>query len=384
MRYWTRLLGALAGLLFITAAVACGTAGAPEKAVAPAAERLAEVTVEKATAAPAAMPATESAGPAGPSGAAGSRGAAGPAGPSGEAELSGPAGPDSPPAAPAVPAAESSGTVSVTKELSAPVEVSVEKETMPTAVPAAAMDTEAAGDTGGEGAAESIAEYNSAPALTAGEVDDNQHWEDYLNYRRQYAGPPVNAVDISERYTITVLDARQRPVPNATVRVSIEENTPLFEGRTYANGQTLFFPRTFPTAAEAETFHLYAEAESVGQSLDFQRGEGTEWAVSLDLERTSGEQAPLDILFLLDATGSMADEIERIKATLLSIAARISDLPSQPDLRFGMVAYRDRGDTLVTRTFPFTRDIPSSPTPYERYRPMAATTRPSPSTRPCT
>ena len=63
------------------------------------------------------------------------------------------------------------------------------------------------------------------------------------------------------------------------------------------------------------------------------------------------------MLFLLDSTGSMADEIDQIKRTLLSISARVSGLPSQPDLRFGMVSYRDRGDEYVTRLFEFDADV---------------------------
>ena len=52
----------------------------------------------------------------------------------------------------------------------------------------------------------------------------------------------------------------------------------------------------------------------------------------------------------------MEDEIEQIKDTLLSISSRISDLPSQPDVRLGMVAYRDRGEAWVTRVFDFEPD----------------------------
>ena len=89
------------------------------------------------------------------------------------------------------------------------------------------------------------------------------------------------------------------------------------------------------------------------RELAFTRGEAVAWDVVLDLEQDAVEGVPLDVLFLLDSTGSMADEIGQIKATLLSIATRISDLPSQPDLRMGMVAYRDRGDEFVTRLYDF-------------------------------
>ena len=193
-------------------------------------------------------------------------------------------------------------------------------------------------------------------ALSAGEVNDNERWDEYVYYRNQYSGPPVLDVDVTERYVITVTDANGRPVHNARVRVSAGEAV-LFEGRTYANGQTLFFPRAFDGSEEAESFTLDVETDEESQQLEFARGEVLDWDVTLDLvQPSSGGGVPLDILFLLDATGSMADEIDQIKDSLLSISSRISDLPSQPDLRFGMVAYRDRGDEFVTRVYDFEAD----------------------------
>ena len=70
-----------------------------------------------------------------------------------------------------------------------------------------------------------------------------------------------------------------------------------------------------------------------------------------DYESTHGTGVSLDVLLRLNSpaelTGSMDDEIERIKETLLFISVRISGPPSQPDQRSGMVAYKDRGDEFV-------------------------------------
>ena len=192
-------------------------------------------------------------------------------------------------------------------------------------------------------------------SLSAGEVDDNRRWEEYLEYLSEYQGPPVHEVDVSERYIITVRGSDGRPLPNALVRVASGEDT-LFEGLTYANGQTLFFPRALPDTGSAESFRVSAEKGGVSHSLDFPRGAETDWELTLDATASYDGGVPLDVLFLLDSTGSMADEIERIKDTLLSISARISDLPSQPDLRLGMVSYRDRGDDYITRVFDFDAD----------------------------
>ena len=193
-------------------------------------------------------------------------------------------------------------------------------------------------------------------SLSAGEVDDNERWEDYLQYLDRYQGLQVHKVDVSERYIITVRGSDGRPLPNALVRVASGGDT-LFQGLTYANGQTLFFPRALPETGSAESFRVSAEKDGVSDSLDFPRGTETDWNLTLDTAASYDGGVPLDVLFLLDSTGSMSDEIDRIKDTLLSISARISDLPSQPDLRFGMVSYRDRGDDYVTRLFDFDRDV---------------------------
>ena len=75
--------------------------------------------------------------------------------------------------------------------------------------------------------------------------------------------------------------------------------------------------------------------------------------LTIESEPRRPERQPLDVLFLLDSTGSMADEINRIKSTLVSIADRVSKLQANPDLRFAMVSYRDREDEYITRLYDF-------------------------------
>ncbi len=70
------------------------------------------------------------------------------------------------------------------------------------------------------------------------------------------------------------------------------------------------------------------------------------------------DQAPrLDVAFVIDTTGSMADEIEVVKGQVGKIMDRVQSGQPKPDVRFGLVLYRDHGDAYVTRSFQFTRDI---------------------------
>ena len=83
-------------------------------------------------------------------------------------------------------------------------------------------------------------------------------------------------------------------------------------------------------------------------------------ALLLSLAAAQPQQATrprIDVAFALDTTGSMADEIDVVKAKIIDIARNISSGQPRPDVRFGVVAYRDRGDVYVTRAFAFSREI---------------------------
>jgi hypothetical protein len=57
----------------------------------------------------------------------------------------------------------------------------------------------------------------------------------------------------------------------------------------------------------------------------------------------------LDLVFVIDATGSMRDEIADVQRSLLSIIRVLERLA--PTLQMGFVAFKDRGDEYVTNAF---------------------------------
>jgi Mg-chelatase subunit ChlD len=58
---------------------------------------------------------------------------------------------------------------------------------------------------------------------------------------------------------------------------------------------------------------------------------------------------PVDVVFVVDTTGSMSDDIDAVKADMRQILAHLRD--RNPDYRVGVVAYRDITDEYLTRTF---------------------------------
>ena len=74
--------------------------------------------------------------------------------------------------------------------------------------------------------------------------------------------------------------------------------------------------------------------------------------------KTAAKTKPrIEVCFVLDTTGSMSGLIEGAKQKIWSIANEMVSAKPTPELRFGLVGYRDRGDEYVTRRFDLTNDI---------------------------
>lgn len=68
----------------------------------------------------------------------------------------------------------------------------------------------------------------------------------------------------------------------------------------------------------------------------------------------------IDVIFVVDATGSMADDINIVKESLYDIVNTLKKKKKKLDIRFGMVAYRDHppeDKTFVTKFYPPTDNI---------------------------
>mgnify|MGYP002862457281 CR=1 FL=1 len=61
-----------------------------------------------------------------------------------------------------------------------------------------------------------------------------------------------------------------------------------------------------------------------------------------------------DLAFIVDATGSMGDEIDFLKEDLLDILQKLQQSQSGVDISTGAVFYRDEGDAYVTKYNDFT------------------------------
>jgi Mg-chelatase subunit ChlD len=72
---------------------------------------------------------------------------------------------------------------------------------------------------------------------------------------------------------------------------------------------------------------------------------------------TSGGTPRVEVVFVLDTTGSMSGLIEGAKRKIWSIANQIVSGKPTPEVHIGLVGYRDIGDEYVTKVYPLTDDL---------------------------
>ncbi len=65
----------------------------------------------------------------------------------------------------------------------------------------------------------------------------------------------------------------------------------------------------------------------------------------------------MEVVFVLDTTGSMSGMIAGAKQKIWAIANKLKSAQPTPEIRFGLVGYRDRGDAYVTKVFGLTGDL---------------------------
>ncbi|MBI5278186.1 MAG: VWA domain-containing protein [Burkholderiales bacterium] len=189
--------------------------------------------------------------------------------------------------------------------------------------------------------------------VTAGVVDDNADFTSYLAFRDR-TRVDHRQRDVRERYLLEVKDHRGRGIADAEVAVQAPTGFATW-ARTDTGGRVWLHPNAFDPSY-SHSYEVAVRKDGRMGYAQLQRGQRSSVEVRLDA-RAALPRAKLDLVFLIDATGSMADEIHKLKSSLRAITAEVARLPSQPDLCLGLVAYRDRGDAFLLRSHDFTNDV---------------------------
>ncbi len=189
--------------------------------------------------------------------------------------------------------------------------------------------------------------------LTAGEVNDFAKWDLWndltSNEFKVYSGFWKNK--LYERYCVQLSLPGGMPLIDAKVDLRNVSGEIVWTSRTDNTGKAELWIRD-STYSSRNMYSIQVEYGEFKQQFDkvhsFKKGVNS---FKIDVPCTVSDQ--LDIAFVVDATGSMGDEINYLKIDLDSVISLIAAENKHINVRMGSVFYRDQGDDYVTKEAPF-------------------------------
>lgn len=190
--------------------------------------------------------------------------------------------------------------------------------------------------------------------VTAGVVDDNADFNGFRQFLQRHEEANSLGRDVSVRQRLQVVDAQGRPVPDAKVAMTARNGARMW-ARTDAGGQVWLHPNAFD---DRDSDSYQVQVRRAGQTVTsvLQRGQKNVLRVAV-ADAPLPTRARLDLVFMVDATGSMGDEIDKLRGSLQGIVRDIAQLPSNPDICLGLVTYRDRGDEYFVRGWDLSNNV---------------------------
>ena len=192
--------------------------------------------------------------------------------------------------------------------------------------------------------------------VTAGEWNDLDNWDFYQKtlMKEPFKGFPDDWQMYTNHRIAVALTAKNKPAANATVTL-FRNDTPIWTAKTDNLGRAELWVGAFQKEKELNPTLLRLKVNE-------------QWVSTAAISETQVNRIALDealpsptnqvqIAFMVDATGSMGDELEFLKMDLKKVIAEVQKTNNQLKISTATVFYRDKGDEYVVKHSPFTEDI---------------------------
>lgn len=200
-----------------------------------------------------------------------------------------------------------------------------------------------------------------AGVLTAGEWNDLDHWDFWsgLMGSQDYGGMSEYwRMYTPRRVAVRVADAAGKRLP--ALRITLEQHQKvLWSTLTDNQGEADLWIDPFHAQAGTDNLVLTIDGKPQASAPKLSPWNVQQEDAEVNFYILNKVQAPekrADIAFIVDATGSMGDEIDFLKKDLMDILDRAKGGLGGIELRTGAVFYRDEEDEYVTKFSPFTDD----------------------------
>ena len=201
---------------------------------------------------------------------------------------------------------------------------------------------------------------NNTGLITAGEWNDLENWNFWKNILNE--NEYFKNVSYWEFYTLNRISIQVKnnatPIINAKVELKLN-NELVWQSMTDNFGKTELFVDLFKDSniSNFNGFKLFINGIENATPLKFVE----DGIVEVELNSAQNNSSnKVEIAFIVDATGSMGDELEFLKDDLKDVIQRSEQSNSELDIFTGTVFYRDRDDDYLVKSSGFTNNISST------------------------
>lgn len=196
-----------------------------------------------------------------------------------------------------------------------------------------------------------------AGLLTGGETNDLGKWELWNDMVKDALEKQVKLWKMHpyDRYAVLLQTEDGMPVQGAKVSLINKKKAKIWEAVTDNTGTAQLWKGFFENATDTSVLEIqisYKEkTEIIPNPILFSRGINTK-KLSVHYEKSND----VDIAFVVDATGSMGDEIDFLKEELNDIIQKTQSKYSEINLKLGSLFYRCEGNSYTTRMITLTNE----------------------------
>lgn len=191
-----------------------------------------------------------------------------------------------------------------------------------------------------------------AGTLTAGRVNDNQSYKNFSkNLENDQWKTLIQKWDMSpaSRIDVTVTDG-YHPIDNAVVQLLDGAGEVIYSTLSDNKGKAYVYSSV--SGSPAVTLKVISPTEKCEFTADVIEIKNNKIRVKLD-PMVMIPLKKLDLMFVVDTTGSMSDELEYLQKELTDVVRRVKKENTGLTVRTSVEFYRDLSDDYVVKAYPF-------------------------------
>ena len=196
-----------------------------------------------------------------------------------------------------------------------------------------------------------------AGTLTAGEINDFSKWDLWEDIETTDLGGYQKTWNMSlvDRYTVQLMNKKGIPIIDAEVQVFNQDKEVLWTSRSDNTGKAELWLNIFK---KENAEKLYAKVSYNGKTHKIKRINTFHNGINtLEIDEPCNLPNQVDVMFVVDATGSMSDEINYLKVELRDVIQSMQKKNEDLTINLGSVFYRDHGDAYLTKQSEFSDEI---------------------------